>query len=267
MTFRLLTALCSLTLSLFIQAASNTSAEEDYQKALAFGEQVEAQYARLISLEQSTSDKTEFTSAWTALSESIEGVQENLRKASDSGHPVASYLLANVLTPQLLGQKNRELNQAEACRLYQTAADQGLLAAAVAVLRDCEKATRRFNFDDPELERLRIQLRNALHENEVYGDYYPLPARISYCFKESPDSIPLGNSGQPFSQLKAALSYTSLSLEQFRADGYYLLAIKSGDKTPALRSDVDHALAQGCIDPLQMDKFVKRTSSQPIQAP
>ncbi|MEN1834924.1 hypothetical protein AAIM60_18765 [Pseudomonas lijiangensis] len=234
-------ALCSVA-----QAAPTAENEAVFQNAMRMAEANQQWLDLLIEQEhQVKADKQVQADNLQKMMHNIQSFQSELRKASAAGHAVATYLLANM-------QESDAARHAEACALYQTASDQGLLAGAVTLLRSCDTAFQRFKSDDPELMRLRNQLIKALESPDPYSDHYPLPAMNSLCFKEL--KMPTIDSKRPLTSLKDTYIPTILSFKQFRADGYYLLALKGDIENPAARDYFKQVqtLAPDCLDPMNL---------------
>ncbi|MCV4285641.1 hypothetical protein [Pseudomonas capsici] len=236
----------SLVLCAAAQAAPTAETEAVFQNAMRMAEANQQWLDLLIEQEQQgQADKKVQVDNLQKMMHNIQSFQNELRKASGAGHAVATYLLANM-------QEADAARHAEACALYQTAADQGLLAGAVTLLNSCEKAFQRFKSDDPELVRLRNQLIKALESPDPYSEHYPLPAMNSLCFKEL--KMPTIDSKRPLTSLKETYIPTILSFKQFRADGYYLLALKGDIEKPAARDYFKQVqtLAPDCLDPMSL---------------
>lgn len=248
------TLLLSLALCTVVNAAPTAEAEATLQHALRIAEDSKQQIDLIVEQEQQGKiDKGALTETIRAVANKAETFERELRKASSEGHGVATYLLATLKErSKTMSGRDYSAIHAEACALYQRATDQGLLASAVMQLRDCDQAYQRFKFNDPELLRLRGQLLNALEQPDPYSGHYPLPALNSYCFKEL--KMPQINREQPLTSLRDLYSPVLLSQEQFRADGYYLLALKSGIENPAARSYFKQVKdkAPGCLDPIDL---------------
>ncbi|WP_157838121.1 hypothetical protein [Pseudomonas sp. PH1b] len=248
----LLPLLFSLGLSTSLQAAPSAEAERALQNAMQIAEDNQQRLERMIEQEQQL-DTQAMVQVMQQVTHNVELYERQLRQASDGGHGVASYLLANLEERRkTLASKDYSAQHAKACGLYQNAADQGLLAAAVLLLRDCDTAFQRFKFDDPELLRLRAQLLKTLEQPDPYGEHYPLPALNSFCFK--PSKMPEIEPERPLATLQNLYTPVQLSLEQFRADGYYLLALKDDIEKPATRGYFQkvRALAPNCLDPISL---------------
>ncbi|SDK57949.1 hypothetical protein SAMN04490190_0536 [Pseudomonas libanensis] len=209
--------------------------------------------------QQGKIDKFTMSQSIQEATKGLEAYEDELRKASAGGHGVATYLLANLddgRAATLLD--GHEAMHAKACALYQSASDQGLIAGAVIVLRNCDEAFQRYKFDDPELLRKHSQLARALEQPDRYSDYYPLPARGSYCFKDS--QLPEVNHQQPLTTMRDIHQPVALSLEQFRADGYYLLALKGDSVNPKVRAYLKQVqmLAPDCLDPSHLQSLFEK---------
>jgi len=251
--------LLSLVLPVAASAQINPEAEAAYDNAMQLNEIAQTKLAQLVEWEQNgMPDKPAAARLLLEMSEDQHAYQAELRKASAGGHGVATYLLANQqkIISGMRGQ-NREERNAEACGLYQTAADQGLLAGAVTLLDRCRTDAQMFNDNDPEILRMRKQLVDALKQPARYQEHYPLPALRSLCFTKL--GVPNVNPERPLSSLIDTLSPTQLTLEQFRADGYYLLAVRADWEGPLAREYFKqaHAEAPGCLDAMGMEAVFK----------
>jgi hypothetical protein len=244
------TLLFSLTLCSVVQAAPSAETEATFQHALRIAEDNKQQIDLLVEREQQGKiDKLERNEVMQKLAKNNEIFESELRKASEEGHGVASYLLASTKARR----KDSAVMHAEACELYQRSTDQGLLAGAVLQLRECDKAFRTYKYDAPESLRLRAQLQRALEQSDPYSDHYPLPTLNSYCFKTA--SVPQVNNQKPLTTLRGLYTPVFLSLDQFRADGYYLLAVMGGDiGSSAARGYFKKVQdkAPDCLDPVNI---------------
>ncbi|MFQ6593471.1 MULTISPECIES: hypothetical protein [Pseudomonas] len=248
------TLLLSLALCAAVQAAPTAETEATFQHALHIAEDNKRQMDLIVEQEQQGKiDKRALTEAIQEAAKKAETFESELRKASSEGHGVATYLLATLTEGRKTMGQDYAMKHTEACALYQRATDQGLLASAVMQLRDCDVAYQRFKFNDPELLRLRGQLLKALERQDPYSDHYPLPVLNSYCFKESKE--PQVNRQQPLTSLRDLYTPVLLSQEQFRADGYYLLALKGDIENPAARSYFKQVKDQApdCLDPVNLN--------------
>lgn len=259
MPLRPLILLFCLALCTAVQAAPTAETDAAFQHAIRMAE-VNQQWINLLVEQEKRgqTDKQAQTQAMLEMTQNNQTYEDELRKASAGGHAVATYLLASLQEGRkTLPRQGYAANHAEACALYQSASDQGLLAGAVMLLRDCENAFQRFKLNDPELLRLRDQLLKALERPDPYSDYYPLPAINSFCFKEQ--KMIAINRERPLTALMDFYTPVPLSFEQFRADGYYLLALKGGVESPKARGYFNQmqALTPDCLDPVGMELMFK----------
>ncbi|NBF11789.1 hypothetical protein [Pseudomonas sp. Fl4BN1] len=254
MKLRLSTLLLGLGLCAPVQAAPTAETEATFQQAMRMAEDNQQRLELLIEQEQQGQmDREASIQAMQQIMPQVQIYEGKLRQASAAGHGVATYLLANLEEGRkTLSGHDYTAQHAQACALYQSATDQGLLAAAVMLMRECETAFQRFKFNDPELLRLRAQLLKALEQPDPYADHYPLPARNSFCFKQW--AMPKIEPERPLATLKDLYTPALLSLEQFQADGYYLLAIKDDIENPPARGyfQQTRALAPDCLDPISL---------------
>jgi len=264
MKFRFAILLFSITLCVEAQAPPTPENQAVFDHAMLLGNSIQERIAQLIVKEQEGKiDKFTMSQSIQEAAKGTEEVEAELRKASAGGHGVATYVLANMQDGRaatFLGDSKER--HAEACSMYQHALDQGLIAAAVIVLRNCDEAFLRFQLDDPELLRKHSQLVNALEQPDLYSDYYPLPARGSYCFQDL--GVPQVNPKQPLATVRDALQPVSLSLEQFRGDGYYLLALQGDIASPKVRAFFKQVqmLAPDCLDPFNLQALSKDMESK-----
>jgi hypothetical protein len=264
--FRFWSLLFSFTLCAAAQAANSREVEAAFQKAMQIAEANQQWVHMLVEREGlGLLDKTSRTDVAQEMTRNNLAYESELSKASAGGHAVATYLLANLQDGRKLLRGFDPAKQAEACQLYQTAAEQGLLAGAVALLRDCESASRRFMFDDPKLVQLRGLLLNALDQPDKYSAHYPLPTKKSLCFKE-PKMFAVNNE-LPLTAMMDAHAPTLLSLEQFRADGFYLLAITADIDNPGTWDYFQQMLTitRDCLDPINIGVRFSPVSGKPAE--
>lgn len=256
---RLSVLLFSIALCAEVQAAPTPEAEAVFEHALLLADDIQQRVDQLIEKEQQGKiDKLTMSRSIQEATKGLEAFESELLKASAGGHGVASFVLANLHDGRAATfLDGYEAMHSQACALYQSASDQGLIAGAVIVLRNCDEAFQRYKLDDPELLRKYRQLVNALEQPDPYSDYYPLPARGSYCFKDS--KVPEVNHQQSLTTMRDIYQPVSLNLEQFRADGYYLLALKGDIATPKVRAYFKQVqtLAPDCLDPSHLQSLLK----------
>lgn len=267
MPFKLPTLMLGLALSATTQAAPSAETVAAYQRAMQMAQANEHWLDRLVEQEKNGQlDKQIMLEATADLQSKLAVFEAELHKASDGGHAVATYLLGNMEERRKTLQSGQYMaKHAQACALYQLAADQGLLAGAVAVLRDCDQAFMRFKFDDPQLVRMREQLQAALDKPDPFAREYPLPAMSSLCFK--PFNRPELDMQRPLGTLTEIMAPVQLELDQYRADAHYLLAVKGDPKTSMLREHYKKmlALTDDCLDPFRLayvDEVERKKAAQ-----
>ncbi|MBC8997662.1 MULTISPECIES: hypothetical protein [unclassified Pseudomonas] len=170
---------------------------------------------------------------------------DNLKKASDGGHMLATYLLANLQDNPMFSERTRM----EACGLYQKAMDQGLLAAAVGYYHLCDKAYERFDLQNADHLKFLQSLQQLLSKPDAYAHVYPLQAKRSLCFFD--ERAPAGQQGK-LAAMRARAVALLLSEDQYRAEANYILALTRVNEND--RHDgqniayLDNAEALGCKD-------------------
>lgn len=256
---RLSVLLFSIALCAEVQAAPSPETEAVFEHAMLLADDIQQRADQLVENEQQgKTNKLTLSQSIQEATKGLEIYEDELRKASAGGHGVATFMLANMQESRaatfLNGYKAMHV---EACTLYQSAADQGLVAGAIMLLRDCDEAFLRFKFDDPELLRKYSQLANALERPDLYSGHYPLPAIRSYCFKDSLKTE--ANRQLPLTTMRDFFEPVSLSLEKFRADGYYLLALKGDFANPKVQAyfKKSQTIAPDCLDPSNLKSLFK----------
>lgn len=267
MPFQLPTLLLGLILGASAQAAPSAETEAAYQRAMQMAQANEQWIDQLVTQEKNGQlDKQIMIEAAADLQSKLAAFEAELRKASEGGHAVATYLLGNLEERRRTLQPGQyTAKHAQACALYQHAADQGLLAGALMVMRDCDQAAQRFQFDDPQSLRLRKQLETVLDKPDPYEREYPLPALYSLCFK--PLIPPEPDRQRPLGTLLEVMKPVQLELHQFQADAHYLLAIRGYPKTSVWHEHYKKmlALTGDCLDPLGLANDDKREREKAAQ--
>ncbi|RON07404.1 hypothetical protein BK659_17835 [Pseudomonas brassicacearum] len=175
----------------------------------------------------------------------IEALVDSLKRASDGGHTVATYFLANLQDNPMFSERSRK----ETCSLYQKAMDQGLLAAAVGYYHLCDKAYERFDLHNADHLKYLQSLEQLLQKSDAYGDAYPLPAKHSLCFLD--EGAPLPQQGV-LAAIRARAVALVLTEDQYRAEANYILALTRVNENDRPDSKniayLDDAEALGCND-------------------
>ncbi|RON47505.1 hypothetical protein BK666_11760 [Pseudomonas frederiksbergensis] len=175
----------------------------------------------------------------------VAALADNLKRASDGGHTLATYFLANLQDNPMFSERTRK----ETCGLYQKAMDQGLLAAAIGYYHLCDKAYERFELHNADHLKLLQSLEQMLRKPDVHSDAYPLAAKHSLCFLD--DAEPLPQQGR-MAAIRARAVALVLTEEQYRAEANYILALTrvNANDRPDSQNIVylDEAEALGCND-------------------
>ncbi len=175
----------------------------------------------------------------------LEAFKYNLKMASDGGHPIASYLLANTLSkPGPTEQQRRET-----CELYEKAMDQGFLAAAVAYFHRCDQDSMKSDRRDAGHLKYLQTLEELLQEPDIFADFYPMPAKRALCFQDLQPGL---SKERVIGSLLARAVALMLTEDQYRAEANYILAMSRVNESGRLdRQNVvylDKAEALGCHD-------------------
>jgi len=194
-----------------------------------------------------------------ALTADVEGMIHDVTMAHELGHPVGTYWLAQFTSKTIVESPE---DNTQACALYQTALDRGLLAAAVSRFHRCNKAFERFVLNDAGQLKLIAELKHLLQRQDAYQAYYPLPTKRSLCFDDPAIRVP----ERTLAGLRKALAPAVLSYDQYRAEAYYLLAVADvnakGEIGPQNLSYLNQAIALGCSDFLGFKAVYEQTLSK-----
>ncbi len=248
-------------------ATDVVSADEYYERSQRSIEDFQALIDKVFEIERKQEGRNE--DAYKKYAQDVlvltESVRYNLRMASEGGHSVAPYLLANVLGEERIADPEKQkARDREVCRLYQVSADRELLAGAMALFNRCNESFLRFQAEGPAIQKMIENLEGSLVINDPSKDYYPLPSKQSICFRE--DKIPDLAGMDSFPKLMAAVAPTMLTYDQFKADAYYLLAMMPGgnDRSAILEKieRVKFAKAMGCKDKFHLQQAFERDLSK-----
>lgn len=238
---------CTLFLGLLFSAACErvVTPEEYFASAQRTAVKIERDANERIRRE-AAGETVEYTPEELRVAEGdFAALADNLKHASDGGHTLATYLLANLQDNPMFSERTRT----EACGLYQKAMDQGLLAAAVGYYHLCDKAYERFDLHNADHLKFLQSLEQLLSKPDAYPDAYPLQAKRSLCFVDEK-----AHSGQPgkMAAMRARAVALLLSEDQYRAEANYILALTRVNESD--RHDgqniarLDDAEALGCED-------------------
>lgn len=238
---------CILVFSALPLAWASTLTIDDYfERALDAADQIKRNVDESVRLE--ASGELDFKSKPEligSLESDLVAYKYNLKMASDGGHPVASYLLANTLNkPDATEQQRRE-----SCDLYEKAMDQGLLAAAVAYFHQCDQVFMKVDWRNAGHLKYLQTLEKLLQQADIFADFYPMPAKRSLCFQESWADMP---KERVIGALQARAVALVLTEDQYRAEANYILAVSRVNESGKHDSQnvvyLDKAEALGCHD-------------------
>lgn len=239
---------CTLLLSLLFSAACERVVTPDEYFAIAqrAADKIKREADERLKREAAGEADIKFTPEQLRNAQGdIEALVDNLKHASDGGHTLATYFLANLQDNSMFSERTRK----ETCGLYQKAMDQGLLAGAVSYYHLCDKAYERFELRNPDHLKYLQALEQLLQKPDAHADAYPLPAKHSLCFFD--EGAPLPQQGALAAMRAQAVALT-LSEEQFRAEANYILALTRENEHDRPDSQniayLDKAEALGCND-------------------
>jgi hypothetical protein len=228
--------LCLIS-TLSFAAAPKPDAIAEYESANQAMEQMQRGYAQLQDLPAETeADRAKGRALVNELSAISTRMYAHLDNAVAAGHAVAMYQKAKMLAVKTIGKGNKAV-----CDLYGQAAELGLMAGALEYAK-C------LNFYPPTAEydrRLEI-LKVTVEGQDPYVAEYPLLTSFPYCFPKHKAALQPGEDAIAWVVDNARPQ--ALSAEDFRAEGYYTLAMTGMDEQPReikagfLRS----AFAHGC---------------------
>lgn len=239
---------CSLVSSLLLCVACRPapSPEAYFKRAQNAAQQLERNTDEMIRLEAAGELDLKNRPEQVKVAEGdLEALVDNLTRAADGGHTLATYALASLYDNPMFTKESHQ----KACGLYQKAMDQGLLAAAVGYYHLCDKAYERFELRNADHLKYLQALEQMLHKPDAHVDAYPLPAKHSHCFIKVVEPQPeLG----VLAAAKARGAGLALTDDQFRAEANYILALTHVDQNdrPDSRNIayLDKAEALGCSD-------------------
>lgn len=160
----------------------------------------------------------------------------HLDNAIAAGHAVAMYQKGKLLFAQKPFRKNKDM-----CELYGRAAERGLMAGALEYAKCVDFAPPSEEYD----KRLKI-LQAAVEGVDPYSAEYPLLTSFPYCFPKHKPPLQPGEDAVAWVVDNARP--LALSAEDFRAEGYYTLAMTGvNEQTKAAKAQfLKLAFAHGC---------------------
>ena len=137
--------------------------------------------------------------------------------------------------------------------------DQGLLAAAVAYHHQCDRAYMRFDFRNPGHLKYLDDLQQMVQRVDGNRDYYPLPAKRSFCFEDLRAEL---TAERTLAAIQARNDAMLLTYDQYRAEAYYILAATRLNEKNQPDSQnlayLNQALALGCKDPMTLKGYYEK---------
>lgn len=186
----------------------------------------------------------------------LAALQHDLKLASEGGHVVATYMLANMQSR--FGMSDAERKQV--CEPMHKAMGQGLLAAGVGYYYQCDQTYMRLDLLDPGHVKYLEDLKQMLLRGDGFRDYYPLYTQRSLCFEG--DRLAEVKEESTLANLQARASARMLTYDQYRADAYYLLAAtrmnEKGMPDSVNLTYLNQALELGCKDPMTLKAYYEQ---------
>jgi hypothetical protein len=253
---KLVLAAVLLLLSSAVFASEPTTPDEYFEQARQKNEQMTRVLDELLQREADgkLDPKAETATLKRAMAIAPQ-FKHDLQMASQGGHIVATYLLANMDSKPTQTTEERT----QVCELLQKAMDAGLFAATVAYFSQCDKVYMRYDFRSAVHLKYLEQLRHRLERVDEYQDNYPLPIKRSFCFQDL--RAPL-KTERTLANLQAEAKALLLSYDQYRAEAYYILASTSftekGQPEKLSLDYLNQALALGCTDTLELKDYYEK---------
>lgn len=262
LSFKLLGGLLAGLLSTPVWASApatlvTTTPEQYFERAQSKSEQIRSTFERWVTLEKSGALDTKVES------ERLDNVKKlkasmisDLEKASDGGLALAIYWLSSINAEFFMEEPKRTHH----CQTLQKAVDQGLLAASVAYFHQCDQPYMRFDFQNPVHLKAMARLKQLLLESDPFKDAYPLLAVRSLCFQDVRAEIA---EKKNLANMYAHAQTMLLTYDQYRADGYYILAAthmnEKGQPDSQNLAYLNQALALGCNDVMSFKDFYEKS--------
>ncbi|AZE81101.1 hypothetical protein [Pseudomonas synxantha] len=258
--------LSSLLLSLLSAAAfaASTSSlpvispDDYFERAQKKAEQLKLLFDENVRLEASGElDKTTLPEQLKEVQGAIAALQHDLKMASEGGHVVATYMLANMQSRFGMSKEERK----QVCEPMHKAMEQGLLAAGVGYYYQCDMTYMRLDLLDPGHIRYLETLKQMLLKVDTNRDYYPLYTNRSLCFES--DRLAETREERTLGNMQARASARMLTYDQYRADAYYILAATrvndKGNPDSVNLTYLNQALALGCKDPMTLKEYYEKS--------
>ncbi|WP_347928237.1 hypothetical protein [Pseudomonas helvetica] len=255
-TALLLSLLSSTAFATTTASLPSISADEYFERARQKSEQFRHISDELVKLEASGKfDPQNAPEAMKDAEATFLAFKHDLKMASEGGHVVATYLLANIESK--FGPTDEERKQF--CEPLQKAMGQGLLASAVAYHFQCDIAYMRFDFRSPGHLKYLEDLKQMLQRVDGNRDYYPLPTKRSSCFQDLRAEL---TAERTLAAIQARSKAMVLTYDQYRAEAYYILAAtrlnEKGQPDSQNLAYLNQALALGCKDSMKLKDYYEK---------
>lgn len=246
-------ALCFISLTTFAQGPTPEAVAEYHAALQALGD-VQRVYSRMTEIVKTGQppDQVEREALASEIEQSNNRFDLHLGNAIAAGHAVAMYQKAKLLlTASFI--KNKE----PACELYGRAAEQGLMAGAV----EYAKCMPFYPVNTEYSRRLAI-LQTTVEAGDFYQSEYPLLTSFPFCFPKHKPALRPGEDAIQWVVDNARP--LPLSAEDFRAEGYYVLAM-GGRSDAQIVSFLNSAFEHGCReDSMTVTKYLKEDHSKTL---
>ena len=234
-----------------------TSPDDYFERAQKKAEQLKLLFDENVKLEASGKlDKATLPEQLKEVPGTMAAFERDLKMASEGGHVVATYMLANMQSRFGMSVEERK----QVCEPMHKAMDQGLLAAGVGYYYQCDMTYMRLDLLDPGHIKYLEALKQMLLKVDENRDYYPLYTNRSLCFES--DRLAEIKEERTLGNMQARASARMLTYDQYRADAYYILAAtrmnEKGMPDSTNLAYLNQALELGCKDPMTLKEYYQK---------
>lgn len=243
---------CTLFLASLLNSSYGSANTEpgldQYLAAIKVGEKV---VMALEQLEETGKSEQNRGATRSSLNKYAPTYIEQLKASSDLGFPPGQFLYAHALIQQAAQSSDKQNGiKLEACRLLAQAAKQSLQAAALAQASYCSTLNKEKGFSAmlKAVEQAHAQLAVTVEMTDRYASFYPLVGFVlPSCPVRDIDSLFNGLEQLTPLQRMQALSPPLMTLEETRAEAFFMLAIYMRGSDPVKAADyLARAEQHGC---------------------